>query len=595
MATFDAQFSEYHHQLEECGDGPEVVMFDGMVQFHTPDGKVCETPYWNRLYKAPGGQNRTVRAFFMGSIELLPPKYWEHLAKLAQAAASARAVTSARPVTSAALGRSKLAERDDDWPHSHENHAHTKPHRRRARWGAGGPRRKETGQDMTNTRSVLGVALIVLFGISLGVKAGAQEPAPANPYSGDFWTRSTLTGDWGGVRNDLAAKGATFDATLTQITQGVVSGGKDDLWKYGGRGNLTTNVDTQKLGLWPGGFFMMEIEGKFGESVSSQTGALMPVNINQIIPMANKNDLDIPALSFTQFLSEYFGVYAGKIDTFAGDMNEFAHGKGDVQFINTALSVTPVSLLSVPYSTLGAGLIILPTKDIHGAIISLSAFNTNGLADSAGFDTLSSTHTTYVPEVRVRTNFFGLTGHHLAGYIYSSKEFTSLDQSLRFIIQNGSIEKKSGTWAFYYNFDQYLYEKKKGSGQGIGIFGRFGASDGNPNPVHYFYSLGIGGKGVIPGRPLDQFGIGYYYIDVRNPSFTALQARSFLRNEQGFEAYYNMALTPWMKLTPDIQVVRPAQKQVISVGQVLGGQNSTVANNDINTAIVLGLRLQLIF
>ena len=121
----------------------------------------------------------------------------------------------------------------------------------------------------------------------------------------------------------------------------------------------------------------------------------------------------------------------------------------------------------------------------------------------------------------MRTNFFGLTGHQLFGVTYSNREFTSIDQDARFIIENRGLEKEKGSWNIYYNFDQYLYEPKKGSGQGIGIFGRFGASDGNPNPMHYFYSIGIGGKGVIPGRPLDSYGIGYYYIDISNPTFTA--------------------------------------------------------------------------
>jgi hypothetical protein len=85
VAPFDAQFHKYSHQLAECWDGPEVVMFGGMVQFHTPDGKVYETPYWNRFYKAPGGQEKIVKAYFMGSLGLLPSKYWEHLSKLAQA------------------------------------------------------------------------------------------------------------------------------------------------------------------------------------------------------------------------------------------------------------------------------------------------------------------------------------------------------------------------------------------------------------------------------------------------------------------------------------------------------------------------------
>ncbi|HAM50303.1 MAG TPA: hypothetical protein DCP92_06265 [Nitrospiraceae bacterium] len=127
----------------------------------------------------------------------------------------------------------------------------------------------------------------------------------------------------------------------------------------------------------------------------------------------------------------------------------------------------------------------------------------------------------------------------------------------------------------------------------MGLFGRFGASDGNPNPIHYFYSVGIGGKGVIPGRPLlDEFGIGFYYINVSNLQFTGpLQTRTGLRDEQGFEVYYNFAITPWMKFTPDVQMVKPAQQRFIDFSTPI----PTVVNNNISTAIVLGLRLQMIF
>ncbi len=93
---------------------------------------------------------------------------------------------------------------------------------------------------------------IFLFGMLLSTQVGAEETSPVDTYSGDIWTRSTLTGDWWGVRNDLAAKGIILDMGLTQIGQGVVGGGKDKGWKYGGRGDLTINVDNEKLGLWPG-------------------------------------------------------------------------------------------------------------------------------------------------------------------------------------------------------------------------------------------------------------------------------------------------------------------------------------------------------
>jgi porin len=104
------------------------------------------------------------------------------------------------------------------------------------------------------TSSVIG-AILFLSAISIGVELEAQETPPANPYSGGFWTRSTLSGDWGGLRNDLVVKGVTLDMSLTQSAQGIVHGGKDTDWQYGGgRGDIILNVDTQKLGLWPAGF-----------------------------------------------------------------------------------------------------------------------------------------------------------------------------------------------------------------------------------------------------------------------------------------------------------------------------------------------------
>ncbi len=441
-------------------------------------------------------------------------------------------------------------------------------------------------------RSVLIFAIIFLVGMSLWTQCWAEEASSEKLYSGDILYRSTLTGDWFGVRNDLAAKGITFDMSLTQVYQGILEGGKNETWKYGGRGNLTINVDTQKLGLWPGGFLTVEVEGDFTKSVNGLTGALMPVNSNQLYPTPTGNNLNVPQVSFMQFFSPYAGVLLGKLDTTSGDANEFAHGKGDTQYMNLAFNINPVALLAVPYSALGAGVIILPTKDPKAATINFMVVQTNGKASTSGFEDLHSNQLSFAGEARVRTDFFGLTGHHLIGGGYSNKTFSSLNQSLRFFIGNRSIEKKDGSWMVYYNFDQYFYEPEKGSGRGVGIFGRFGFSDGDPNPMHFFFSIGVGGKGIIPGRPLDRFGIGYYYIDVNNLKFTGFlgREREFLRDEYGLEVFYNIAITPWLQLTPDIQVVRPAQKEVIDrVGLI------TIDKKSVHTATVFGLRLQVVF
>jgi porin len=441
-------------------------------------------------------------------------------------------------------------------------------------------------------RSLILLTGLFLMGMVLGSEVIAEDGS--KPYAGDIWSRSTLTGDWGGARNDLAAKGITFDMNLTQVGQGVTDGGKDKSWEYGGRGDLTVNVDTQKLGLWPGGLLTLEFEGNFNDSVNGKTGALSAANTNQLFPTPDGDNLNVPNVSFMQFFSPYAGVVFGKFATItpsSGDMNEFAHGKGDTQFMNAAFNANPAILMTVPYSTLGAGLMLLPTKDPKSAAVNFMVLQGNGQPNTIGFSDLTSEKLVYLGEGRVRTDFFGLTGHQLIGATYSNKEFTSLDQRLGSILENQSLEPKKGSWSIYYNFDQYLYEPKKGSGQGIGFFGRFGASDGNPNPVHYFISAGVGGKGMIPGRPLDRFGVGYYYIDVKSISVQGpFTERKFLRDEQGGEAFYNVALTPWMQVTPNIQVIKGAQKQTFTrTGPV------TFDRRDINTDTILGLRVNLVF
>jgi porin len=448
-------------------------------------------------------------------------------------------------------------------------------------------------------KSKIIVTAAFLLGISLSARVGAQDTSPKDPYSGDLLSRSTLTGDWGGFRNEWAQKGITFDLNITQIGQGVVNGGKSGAWQYGGRGDLVINVDSQKLGLWPGGFFNLELEGNWALSVNQNTGALMPVNTSQTVPLPPGDIFGVPAWNFTQFLSPYFGLTLGKYATVtntSGDMNEFAHGKGDTQFMNMAFNFNPLLAFTVPYSTLGTGVIVLPTKDPKEAIVSLLVMSTNGNPTTSGFGDLNGNAITVAGEGRVRTDFFGLTGHQLLGTTFSNKKFTSIDQRLASIIETRALSGKKGSWNIYYNFDQYLYEPKKGADRGIGIFGRLGVSDGNPNFMKFFSSFGVGGKGMFESRPLDQFGLGYYFININNPTIQALlQTREFLRDEYGFEAYYNFALTPWALLTPDIQVVRGAQKDIVTIGQGPLGLLPRLDKKSISTSTVLGLRLQLLF
>jgi len=197
-------------------------------------------------------------------------------------------------------------------------------------------------------------------------------------------------------------------------------------------------------------------------------------------------------------------------------------------------------------------------------------------------------------ELRWTIRPVGLTGHQNFGALWSNADFTSLRQDPRILIENIlfglPLKKESGSWAFSYNFDQYLFTEKDDPSQGFGIFGRFGISDGKANPIAQFYSFGFGGKGVIPGRDQDRFGIGYYYLkiasDLRRRFSPVLRNRIGLDHEQGVELFYNIAVTPWLHVTPDLQFIDAGRNKAPIIG---------LNRKAIDTAIVAGLRIKVDF
>ena len=396
---------------------------------------------------------------------------------------------------------------------------------------------------------------------SVPVVQNPEQVFPTPNYGGDFWDRSTLTGDWGGARQELANKGVTLDAELTQVTQGVVQGGIKSGWEYMGRGQTTLNLDTAKMGWWPGGLFTVIGEGNFGTPLTKNTGSLLGTNANELFPEL-ENSFVLPQVTYTQFFSPEIGIALGKFATIgatAGDMNDFAHGKGSHQFMNTSLSFNPVMAITVPYSTLGASLLISPTKDWT---VSLGVVNPQGVPESAGLDKLFENGASFVAETRFTTRFCGLKGHQLIGGSYSTSDYAELDQrAANFVIPGLPVGESDQSWSYYLNVDQYLYQPDPEKDRGIGIFARYGKSDGIANPLEYFASVGVGGKGMIPERENDGFGLGYSYFWVADAQVVE---RLGFEDAQGMEAYYEIALTPSVYLTPDVQWIEPSQGRVDS-------------------------------
>jgi hypothetical protein len=90
-------------------------------------------------------------------------------------------------------------------------------------------------------------------------------------------------------------------------------------------------------------------------------------------------------------------------------MNEFAHGKGETQFSNLAFNLNPIIALTVRYSILGSGLVLLPTEDLKQAIVSFFFRSSTGKVSTGGFDDLNDDNLTFASERRVIANLPGLT------------------------------------------------------------------------------------------------------------------------------------------------------------------------------------------
>ena len=70
-------------------------------------------------------------------------------------------------------------------------------------------------------------------------------------------------------------------------------------------------------------------------------------------------------------------------------------------------------------------LLFLPHKDV---VYSFAVVDTQGLPNTAGFNTLFQDPTTLTHEVRVTVRPFGLTGHQLLGVAWANKPFTLLPE-----------------------------------------------------------------------------------------------------------------------------------------------------------------------
>jgi hypothetical protein len=141
------------------------------------------------------------------------------------------------------------------------------------------------------------------------------------------------------------------------------------------------------------------------------------------------------------------------------------------------------------------------------------------------------------------------------------------------------INYKGESWVTIGNVSQYLFVKdqpgavagKLGSGQplrGIGLIGRIGYAPEGTNPITRDASAALFANGLSDHRRDDSFGLGTYHNGISQPLKNDIArltgATSTLKNEEGLEAFYSVAITPAMRLIPSYQHIwNPMAAEVV--------------------------------
>jgi porin len=399
-----------------------------------------------------------------------------------------------------------------------------------------------------------------------------QGILPIPGYGDDIISRGYLTGDWDGKRTSLASDHG-FQWNIDSVTWAdtALDGGTTDDLEFGG--NLTYNMewDLMRAGILPGALLQLRAETRFGSSGILNTGQAVPMNTAALSP-TNYVDFDdgyslaLTHLTYLQMLSGKFGVIGGKFDLYGdGDPNEFAGGRGRTQFSNWSLNYGTANLF-VPASTLGVGVVYLPSHKL--SIMSLLVSGTE-CTHSNCFKDLNDKGGVSITSATYQYQLGGLPGGVTTDFIYLfDKDFSNLDDTTPVPPPPGwEGSTKDHSWIVGGSFWQYISTKESHEGPlnltnrqqdlaGWGIFGRLTLADDDTNPWKTGVALGLGARGVIPGRPNDMFGVGYFYNGLSKKGFVEK-----IDDGQGVEGYYNLAIIPSVMLSFNLQwlnTIRPS-------------------------------------
>ncbi|MFQ5429499.1 MAG: carbohydrate porin [Phycisphaerae bacterium] len=365
-----------------------------------------------------------------------------------------------------------------------------------------------------------------------------------------------MTGDWGGLRSWLVDHGLTISLAYQQQGFLNLNGGADTEQGYrqAGSYDFILKADTQKLGLWPGGYGYIKTKGNWREALGFNAGKIGGLSR----PNADEGADDPVFVSKwwvgQRWLDGLFDLRVGRLESKKDlfDLNAYAKNE-DYLFINNWFRRNP----TVPHTTAGgARLKIRPADWLYfqmGVFDGDSRGSKRGALrttfhDSATF--IGMWELGFTPKFATARG--PMPGHYRVGFWYDGRARNTFvfDPDGRF-----APRFKGDTVGFYLSLDQMVYKEQAGGTdtQGLGLFFRYGHAKEEVSALEDFWSIGGQYQGLIPKRDRDVLAFGVAQ-GIRSGRFRQL-INSRADRETVYELYYKIEVTPWLAITPDLQYV----------------------------------------
>lgn len=428
--------------------------------------------------------------------------------------------------------------------------------------------------------------------LTLSRVVSAQESEDVD-WLAHLSTREWMTGDWGGRRELLEEAGVSLALYYTLDVLSNVSGGRETATEAVGNVDVFLTADMGTLAGWEGGTAFLYGLANHGSGISEAVGDLQGVS--------NIEGPETVKLYEAWYEQELSG---GRLSVLAG-----------LYDVNSELDVIPSAGLflngaqgmgselgnsgrngpsTFPFTGLGTRLQWLATErlyvravvadgvpgdpsDPEGTQITLTGDDGLLLAGEFGYynlpaqelrgrirlleDTLAAEEEQY--------GHFGKYALGVWGYTSEFEDFFRLDPG-------GDPRTFTGTWGVYALAEQGLHYEDEDPFQGLSAFARVGFADERANLFDRYVGGGLVYRGPFPGRGRDRLGLAVAAARLGDDYGRGVELAGGTAEgwEVAVELTYRAAITPWLWIQPDVQlVVNP------------GG------DSDLDDALVVGARL----